>query len=141
MQLWDYAFDKFNAGEKFTRQELRDDLSWGKRTADDAIRDLRRVINAHGRQVNLVCKQYEQQQPWLYALSGDPDELEEFSKFLGKHLEARLVTMQALLVTRVTVTDGRSREGREARLVLKGCESYSRRSRRSAKRRSRHLVT
>lgn len=122
MQLWDYAFDKYNANEKFTRQDVRDDLGWGKRTTDDAIRDLRLEINAHGRQVNLVCKQYEQQQPWMYSLSGDPDELEEFSRFLGKHIEARLVTMQALLVTRCAATDGRRREGREARLVKKGVD-------------------
>jgi hypothetical protein len=66
--------------------------------------------------VNVVCDPDGNGQ-WIYRLVGTPAESRDWARRQVRYIERRLVTSQDVLESVVSATDGRSLEGRRARVM------------------------
>ena len=110
--LFDYAVVH---PQGFTNEQAMLDLDWPLGTFKRAARRLR--LTLAGDSINLVCDSKGQRERWLYRLVGDFASARGWSANRLRDLEARLETVQAVALAIVNGTDGRSVEGRKAKLV------------------------
>jgi hypothetical protein len=89
-----------------------------------SVRDAARVVRAfrllfRDDTVTLVAWTNGQNQPWLYRLAGTAVDAEPWILNRTQDGESRLETMQAVYTPIVANTDGRTVEGRKARIILR----------------------
>jgi hypothetical protein len=99
-----------------TRWSIASDLGCQVRAADRAIRDLR-IFLGDVDDVNLVAESPGPHLPWEYRLVSGLDQSREWVTNRIGDTESRIRTMQAVMASAVTATDGRSSEGKRARII------------------------
>jgi hypothetical protein len=115
-QLFDYAAGR---PEGFTYQDVEKDLGWRKPEFTKVHRKLRLLLGGDD-QINLVCDAQGRNEPWLYRLVGN---IEGARAWVGNRLrdsETRILTIRAICASLVRATDGRSADGRRARIMQRG---------------------
>jgi hypothetical protein len=101
-----------------TFQEIRDDiLGVPNRVARVAIAHHRLNVSDHGKA--LILQHLGSSQSPLYVVTGDPVAIRRYAAFRIHDAEARLETTHGCVRGAVRITDGRSSEGRRARLIEK----------------------
>jgi hypothetical protein len=86
-------------------------------TFNQAARRLRLILGEDD--INLVCTPQGEGEPWLYELVGNLENAGPWVRNRLRDLEARIETQHAVSRSLVTATDGRTVEGRKARLFAK----------------------
>jgi hypothetical protein len=113
-RLFDYAVSK---PEGFTKDDVMEDLNWDRGTFSHASRALRIMLGSDD-EVNLVCTPQGKGQPWLYQLTGQlGDDAKLWISNRLTDCESRVQTVRAITSSIVSATDGRSTDGRRARLM------------------------
>lgn len=112
-RLFDYAASQ---PEGFTYKDVEKDLGWHKPEFMRVSRQLRLLLG-HDDQINLICDRQGRWQPWRYQLVGTMDQAREWGRNRIDDAEARMRTIAAVLDSIVRATDGRSRDGRRARIM------------------------
>jgi hypothetical protein len=112
--LYDYAVEH---PDGFVWHEAMDDLGWTHRNYEfqRAVKDVRLTLADD--EITLVCDPQGLREPWLYRLVGTYEEGEAFTVNRLNDSEARLETIEAVTAALVNATDGRSLDGRKARLI------------------------
>jgi hypothetical protein len=110
--LFDYAVSK---PEGFTYEDVEQDLGWPRERFFSVTRRFRRMFAED--QINLVCEPQEQREPWLYKLVGKYDDARLWATNRVEDLVSRTHTIHSVSRTLTNATDGRSTEGRKARLI------------------------
>lgn len=104
--------------EGFTNEEALAELGLKHiTTLNRVIRRLRLILGTD--EINLVCDPQGQRERWLYRLIGTIDLGSPWIRNRLRDLEARLETQHSVARSLVNATDGRSIEGRKARLCAK----------------------
>lgn len=101
--------------EDVTIHEIADALQLSVRQAQGVVRSTRLWFEVSDT-INLVCHP-NGRGPWLYSLVGDPTSTKEWSDRRVSHVDTELETIHAMLTTTVRNTDGRTIEGRKARIM------------------------
>lgn len=116
--LFDYAVEH---PDGFTKADAMNDLEWGSwpKTFNDAVRDLR-VMMGDSDSINLIADPQGSGEQWLYRLVGTVDEGREWVTNRVGDVEGRIRTLQAVVASAVSGSDGRSIEGRKARILHRG---------------------
>jgi len=83
---------------------------------NEAIRDVRLWLGDFD-EVNLICDPQGTGQRWLYRLVGTLDEMRPWAANRVADSASRIRTMASMLASVVSATDGRSIEGRKARVM------------------------
>lgn len=107
------------APDGFTVENAMDVLGLTHPQANTAIRDLRRFLGESGDTINLPADPQSKGDRWLYRLVGSLNEVRGWVMNRVRDTESRLRTMQAMMSSIVAATDGRSIEGRKARVMDK----------------------
>ena len=115
-ELFSYAVDH---PEGFTIDDLTGDTDWNRRDANAAIHDLRKFLGDTD-DINLVCNPNGHGQRWVYRLVGDLAGLQPWARNRLGDSETRLRTMNSMTASIVKATDGRSAEGKRARIIETG---------------------
>lgn len=102
--------------EGMTVHELADALGTNRRNADRAIHDLREYLGFWD-DVNVPADNVEPGKPWKYRIAGDLDSIRPWCANRLADAETRIGTIQSMVASIVSATDGRSIEGRKARLI------------------------
>lgn len=103
--------------EGFTKSEACADLDWGHYDFVTAVNSLRRVLATD--ELTLVCNPSRWREQWVYELVSG---IEDGSPWVRNRLqdpEARFETIGSVATSIVNATDGRTAEGRKARLIEK----------------------
>lgn len=111
-ELFDYAVTKPNGFEK--RQACRE-LNLKPDQFDRAVRALRSILA--GDEINVICNSQGFGQPKRYHLVGDLERAQPWISVRYKALEGQLQTVLNVSSSLVEATDGRTLEGRKARLI------------------------
>lgn len=99
-----------------TVDDMMDLLDVSYETARKTIRDLRRFLGDDD-EINVPCTPNGMNERWLYTLEATLENSQEWiSNRLGD-AESRLETMAAMTASLVRSTDGRSIEGKKARIL------------------------
>lgn len=108
------------AGEPdgLTVTDMRCALGCGVTATEQAIRDLRLTLGDSD-SINVVCDPQGQGEEWRYRLVGDLDGNRRWIANRLGDTESRLRTMRAVATSLVAATDGRTLDGRRARLIDK----------------------
>lgn len=114
--LFDYMILRDADGA--TVEDMAAHLECSIDTATDSIRDLRRFLGDSD-EMNLTCDKQEAGQRWLYRLVTKMEDHREWIGIRMTDTESRLVTIQAILASAVRSTDGRTLEGKRARVMFK----------------------
>jgi hypothetical protein len=115
-RLFDYATSK---PEGFTYRDVEKDLGW-KRPEFTKVHRMLRVLLGNDDQINLVCDPQGRNEPWRYRLIGDVDGARPWVGNRLRDSETRIGTVQAVCTSLVKATDGRTADGRRARIMNKG---------------------
>jgi len=115
-RLFDYAASKRDG---FTYQDVAIDLEWDRGEFFAVARKLR-IMLGNDDTINLVCEPQGQSQPWRYQLVGTVDDARGWVTNRMTDCETRVVTILAICATLVSATDGRTAQGRRARIMNKG---------------------
>jgi hypothetical protein len=116
--LFDYVVKKANG---FTIPEAVNDLDMRREHVRLAVYDLRRVFLADD-QINIVCQPENGRAAWTYRLVGTQEQAEFWTRNRTDDAETRLVTIASVCRSIVNATDGRSSDGRRARIILRHVE-------------------
>ncbi len=92
-------------------------FKWSQSQLARAIRALRLILGTD--EINLVCHQRGFGEPKLYTLVGDLERARPWAVVQLRGLESRLDSILAISRSLVNATDGRTTEGRKARLIVK----------------------
>ena len=111
--LYDYAQAK---PEGFTYKDVARDLGWEDRSRLFRTARYVRLMFAND-SINLVCEPQGQREPWRYRLVGTYAEARGWGGNRDRDLKTRVATICAVAKTLVHTTDGRTMEGKRARLV------------------------
>lgn len=111
--LFDYAV-RHPAG--FTNEDVMADEGWSLREFNDAVRDLRLFLGGFD-DINLPCDPTSGRDRWVYRLVGNLDDARGWITNRLGDTESRIRTQQAMMASIVTATDGRTSEGRKARVI------------------------
>lgn len=111
-ELFDFAVSQ---PDGFTRGEVREQFSCSSREFDSVVRGLRQILGDDDN-IFLVCDP-QRRGGWLYKLVGDTDGSRAWAVWMLSHSESRLETELSQARTLVKATDGRSIEGRRARMI------------------------
>lgn len=111
--LFDYAVVH---PDGFTNVEAMEDLEWSLRYFNEAVRDLRLILA--GDSINLIADPAGEREPWIYRLVGTFTDARAWSSNRLRDMEARLETIQAVAFSIVGSTDGRTTDGRKAKLIV-----------------------
>lgn len=114
--LFDYAVEH---AEGFTYQDVEKDLGWPKPEFTKVHRQLRLLLG-NDDQINLVCDVQGKNEPWRYRLVGNIDGAREWVGTRLRDSESRITTIKAICASLVRATDGRSADGRRARIMQRG---------------------
>lgn len=115
-RLFDYAASK---PEGFTYQDVEKELGW-KRPEFTKVHRMLRLMLGNDDQINLVCDPQGSNEPWLYRLIGDVDGAREWIGNRLRDSESRIGTIRSVCMSLVKATDGRTSDGRRARIMDKG---------------------
>lgn len=113
--LFDFAVSKPNG---FTLEDIEREFSWDRKTFFVAVRQLRTAMQGDD-EINLVCNPRGSRQTWLYRLVGNYTDAKPWMSNRMGDMERRLETVQGVASSIKNATDGRSKEGRKARKVLR----------------------
>jgi hypothetical protein len=91
-------------------------FKWNRAKATEAIRSLRLILG-DGDSINLVADPTEHMGQWLYRLVGNYEDARWYVNNRIGDLEARLDTQVGIAQSLETATDGRTVEGRKARMI------------------------
>ncbi|MPZ14297.1 MAG: hypothetical protein GEU73_07710 [Chloroflexi bacterium] len=102
------------------RDEICADRGWDYSQMRQAVQQLRDMLAADGDVINVVAEPNGWQQPWMYGLRDggailDPEQSRWMTNRLGD-TERRIKTISHVLDAAVNATDGRTVEGRKARI-------------------------
>jgi len=111
--LWD---DLTANPSGLTVEDMMGLRGWTLNQANKAIRDLRLWLGEYDN-INLPCDPQGSRDRWLYRLTGDLAEVEDWSKNRLKDADSRVRTMHSMLASIVAATSGRTLDGRRARLM------------------------
>ena len=116
-ELWDFAVAH---PDGFTWADCADKFSWAARRTEffRIVRALRLTLG-NGDSINLTCEPNGPKQLWLYRLSGTYDAARPWTANRLGDMECRLETIAGVSKSLVAATDGRSADGRKARLIAK----------------------
>jgi hypothetical protein len=113
----DALFDLLAANPAgLTVNDITSVMQCSNRQADHAIRDLR-LFFGECEPINVTCDPNGLREPWTYRLVGNLDGVREWIANRLGDTESRIRTMQALMVSVVSASDGRKSDGRRARLI------------------------
>lgn len=101
-----------------TAGDIKAGLGCTKRLAENAIHDLR-IVLGDSDTINVTCDPQGIRESWLYRLVGDIDGSRRWIANRLGDTETRLRTMQALAASLVNGSDGRTLDGRRARIIEK----------------------
>ncbi len=110
--LFDYAVSK---PEGFTYVDVKQDIGWGRPEFFQVVRAMRMVWANDT--ITLPCDPQGVREPWLYRLVGLPEEARDWQLNRLEDCRSRLKTIEAVSLSIVNGTDGRTIEGRMARLI------------------------
>ncbi len=102
-----------------TINEMCRTLNWNPATTRRAIRALRLVLG-DADTINVVCEPTEHRQQWAYRLVGHLNEAQWYTSNRIDDLEARVVTQSAIARSIEAGTDGRTNDGKRARILARG---------------------
>lgn len=115
-RLFDYAAENKDG---FTYQDVERDLDWQRGQFFNTARQLRLMLG-NDDTINLVCDPQGQGQPWRYQLVGNVEGARGWISNRLTDTETRIATILAICSTLVRATDGRTGEGKRARIMNKG---------------------
>lgn len=119
MKRDDYAgllFDYAVKTPEWTVDDATAALGWTHPALNMAIRRLRLTLG-EADDINLVCTPQGKGERWVYSLTGNVEMAKPWVDNRLRDMEARLETMAGVAKSLVAATDGRSAEGRRARLI------------------------
>jgi len=102
--------------EGVTVNEIGATLSIPLWRVNEVIRDLRLLLGDTD-DINLVCTPQGQQERWNYALVGNLDGAREWTANRVGDTASRIRTMQAVMRSVVSASDGRTLDGKRARVI------------------------
>lgn len=114
-RMWDFLVGR---PEGATIVELAADQELPVRNTQDVVQALRDLLGG-GDTINVVCDR-DPDTPngrWIYRLVGTPDGSREWQANQLAHLERRLITSEDIATSMVEATDGRTVQGRKARVI------------------------
>lgn len=118
-RLFDFAA---NHPEGFTyldaAKEPPEGLGWNRTRLIKIARSLRLFLGDDDT-INLTCDSQGANMPWVYKLVGTWDGSRDWCTNRLDDAETRLITMIAVLAPIVRNTDGRSRDGKRARIMAR----------------------
>jgi hypothetical protein len=116
-ELWDFAVSH---PEGFTWADARKAFPWAAERSRffATVRVLRTTLGAEDT-INLICDPQGPGELWRYRLVGTYNEARPWNAGRLGDMEARLETIAGVSRSLVAATDGRSTEGRKARLISK----------------------
>lgn len=114
-ELFDYLAGPGNP-KGVRLREIMDHFKWNRSRATEAIRSLRLILG-DGDTINLVADPTEYREQWIYRLVGNYDDARWYIGNRIGDLEARLETQAGIAQSLETATDGRTVEGRKARMI------------------------
>ena len=113
-RLFDYAVAH---AEGFTYQDVERDLKWRRNEFGKVANRLRAMLGNDDR-INLICEpQQTSSDPWIYKLVGNLQAAQPWNGNRIGDCESRIMTMHAVLSSIVSGSDGRTKEGRRARIM------------------------
>lgn len=104
--------------EGLTVDDMAAALGVSHHLTSDAIRELRLLLGDTD-EINLICDPQGSRERWLYRLVGNLDGSRRWVANRLGDTESRLRTMQSIADSLVSATDGRTLDGRRARLIRK----------------------
>jgi hypothetical protein len=104
----------------FTYKDVNEVLGWDRPYFIKVARYLRLAFAED--KINLVCNPQGKNEPWLYELVGTLDDSRAWTTNRLLDAETRLHTVWSVAKSIVEGTDGRSREGRRARIIARACQ-------------------
>jgi hypothetical protein len=103
-----------------TRDEIQAKTAWNRPQFQKAVQTLRDILAANGDVISVVCEPHGHRAPWLYCLRAGAEVLNaEESRWIINRLqdaERRLLTIGNVMEVAARGLDGRSIEGRKARI-------------------------
>lgn len=112
--LFDYAVDHRDG---FTYEQVATVLGWDYATFMDVVRRLRLILGDE--EHTLLCTPQGSGERWLYRLTDDPDVHLIWSRFRLRTVETSLETAEHAAQSITNATDGRTVDGRKARIILR----------------------
>lgn len=115
-ELWDFAVSH---PDGFTWADAAERFAWAKDRPGffAVVRRLRLTLG--GDTINLVCTPQAPGELWLYTLTGTYEAARPWNANRLNDLEKRLETIAHVSKSLVAATDGRTVDGRKARLISK----------------------
>lgn len=101
-----------------TVEDMMASGGWSHHQANVAIHDLRTFLGTMD-SINLPCEPQGGGERWVYRLVGSLDEVRGWVSNRVGDADTRLRTMQSMMASIVSATNGRTIEGRKARLMDK----------------------
>jgi hypothetical protein len=98
-----------------TVEDMMGVYGWTHGQANEAVHDLRDWLGEFD--ITLPCDPQGQRERWLYRLVEDLDGVRQWAGNRVQDTDTRLRTMHAMLTSIVSATDGRTVEGRTARIM------------------------
>lgn len=110
--LYDFAVDHPRG---FIYEDAKDKFGWHYSRFIKVVRHLRQILSAD--EITLTATPQGQHERWLYMLVGTYDAARPWATNRVGDLETRLDTIHGVANTLTNATDGRSVEGKKARLI------------------------
>jgi len=99
----------------FTYEDVSRRLHWPYPAFMGAVRRVRRILGNEDQ--TLLCTPQGSGERWLYQLTSDPKVHRTWTRFRLKSIESSLETTERAATTIMRATDGRTVDGRKARLI------------------------
>lgn len=96
--------------------DMMDQLGFTHKQVNEAIHDLRAYLGEYD-SINLPCQPQGRGERWLYQLVGTFAGVRDWTANRVGDSESRIRTMQSMLTSIVSATDGRTNEGKRARTM------------------------
>src|SRR5262245_756981 len=112
-QLREYAESK---PDGFKNHEAEAEFGWDRVQFNTATRVLRLMLG-DADEIAFICEPDGWMNAWTYKLVGTTEDASPWTKNRVQDSKSRLVTMQATATALVRGTDGRTPEGKEARII------------------------
>lgn len=110
--LYDYAVTR---PEGFTYKDIDREFRWDRHRFLGVVRRLRSILGAED--ITLTCTPGRSREPWVYQLVGTYDAARPWATNRVGDLESRLQTIHHVAQSLTNGSDGRTLEGKKARLI------------------------